>query len=115
MAYISKKDFKRAEETTDKALQYTNQTAYYMAKKGAIKNKLNQKDSAQYYFNLSLDRYYKKEQNIGIKNQIISILYQMGNKEGSLKVLNECLNEYPKDSIALKAIREMLINDDIPR
>ena len=112
---ILKKDFHDAENIIDEAIQYTSQKAYYTAKKGLIKNKLNQIDSARYYFNIALQKYYKKEQNLDIKNQIISILYQMGNKKESLKVLNDCIRDYPKDSVTLKEMKKMIINNRIPR
>ncbi len=110
-----KKDFQGAENVINEAIEYTSQKAYYTGKKGMIKNKLGQQDSAKYYFNIALQKYYKKEQNLGIKNQIIGILYQMGNKKESLKVLNECFIEYPKDSLIFKRLKEMIVNDQIPR
>jgi len=110
-----KNDFESIEKVINDALKYTNQTAYYTAAKGAVKNKLNQNDSAQYYFNLALEKYYNKEQNLGIKNQIMTILYAMGNKEESLRVIDECIKEYPSDSISLNMIKKMIINDQIQR
>jgi tetratricopeptide (TPR) repeat protein len=108
MIFANKEDFRSADTYTNMALNYTNQKAYYLAKKGAIKNKLNQKDSAQYYFNLSLERYYKKEKNLGIQNQIIRILYQMGNNKQALKVIDKCILDYPKDSLYLKELKKMI-------
>ncbi|SDY16527.1 hypothetical protein SAMN05444411_1462 [Lutibacter oricola] len=110
-----KNDFEGIEKVINDALKYTNQTAYYTAAKGSIKNKLNQNDSAQFYFSLALKKYYNKEQNLGIKNQIITILYEMGNKEESLKVIDECLKEYPSDSLILNMYKKMIINDQIER
>ncbi|GEM_PF-5778528 len=110
-----KNDFESIEKVINDALKYTNQTAYYTAAKGAIKNKLNQNDSAQFYFSLALEKYYNKEQNLGIKNQIITILYEMGNKEESLKVIDECIKEYPSDSLVLNMYKKMIINDQIER
>jgi len=108
MIFTSKEDFKNADIYTNMALNHTSQKAYYLAKKGAIKNKLKQKDSARYYFNKSLERYYKKEKNLGIQNQIISILYQMGNNKQALKVIDSCVLDYPKDSIYLKELKKMI-------
>ena len=108
MLFMTKGEFESAEKYINMALNHTNQKAYYLSKKGVVKNSLNQKDSAQYYFNLSLERYYKKEKNLGIQNQIISILYQMGNNKQALKVIDSCILDYPKDSIYLKELKKMI-------
>lgn len=113
--FSEKEDYENLDKLLGEALKHTNQKSYYLAKKGYVKKKIKQKDSAQYYFDKALEGYYKKSQNLGIKNQIISILYQMGDIQKSLSVLDECIREYPRDSVYLKGLKTMISNERIPR